>query len=192
MATALDDEKPPITLDEIYTRYRDDLVQLAWVVMPWMCHDDLEDYVHDFYIHESRRKRIGLWDGRCKLSSWLMTTMRWYHGNICKPWQADRPLYDMSRPWTAWCDSTSVQYDIPIQIREYQLRYPEHRETLEHLLSDKSLIALDKWRSQAHRRVEEMRHDMQADGGLLETGDGWHVDGRVVQDMLAAKRYGFG
>lgn len=181
----LNDLKPPVTIEQCM-EYRDEMLRMVWVISPWMSHEELEDFLHDFYIHEQRRGRIEKWDGRCSLGSWLMTTMRWYRSNINKSWQDDRPLYDQSRPWSSWCDSTSVSYDIPIQLREYQMMYPQHRETLEHLLSDKNLIELDKWRSRAFGMVKEMRHDLQASGRLLETGEYELTVGRgVVSDMLA-------
>lgn len=61
MAIALDDNRPPITIDEVYTHYRDDMLRLAWVIT-WEPNN--EDFVHDFYLHEKRRGRIAGWDGR--------------------------------------------------------------------------------------------------------------------------------
>lgn len=188
MAIALDDNRPPITIDEVYTHYRDDMLRLAWVIT-WEPNN--EDFVHDFYLHEKRRGRIAGWDGRCRLSSWIMTTMRWYKSNINQVWRQDRPLYDMSRPWSSWTDSTSMSYDWPLYQKELRASMDATSQTtFDWMLADKNQKTLSTWPSIANKMAGEVRHALQDAGGLLETGGLWDVDGRVVQDMLAQQRYG--
>lgn len=179
------DVKPPVSVDWLYSNHRPDLLALLkWAQL--VDEEDAEDFLHEFYLHERRRDRLSKWGGRCMLSSWILGTMRRYRNNIIHGWWESRPLYDYSRPWSAWTDSTSTLFDTPIQLNEYRELYPQHRETLEHLLSDKSIIELDKWRSRAHQKVEEMRHDLSDGGPMLGASEyQLSVDRTMVYDVLA-------
>lgn len=162
----LDDHRPPVTIDQVI-EYRDELLRLAWVITQ---EQDNEDFVHDFFLVEKRRNRIANWTGRELLSSWLLTTMRYYRANINKAWRNYRPLYDGSRPWSAWCDSTAV-IEWPVYRHELRSMMDSSSQTVfDSLLDDEKQKDLARFPSQACTLVQTVRDTLQPQG-LLWTGD---------------------
>jgi hypothetical protein len=156
---ALNDLKLPVTIEEVF-EYREELLRLAWVITHIV---NNEDFVHEFYLVEKRRNRLKDWNGKCKLSSWLLTTMRFYQSNINHHYQYDKPLYDWSRPWASWCgDKTS---DVSFVLSDFRSIYPKYEAQLDQLLLDRDQKELGKNRWDSHMIADRIRDRLQEVGG---------------------------
>jgi len=166
VALHLNDLEAPITLDQVM-ECRPEMLWLARGVLWDFVDRDPEDFLHDFYLVDRRRQRVAKWCGKCKLSSWVRYTMLYYRSNITKAWQAKRPTFDYLRPWATWTDSTTVEYDIPMIMQEYQTKLsPEGGLAFAHLSKDNHIRGLATLPSAATGRAQALRVELQSLGGL--------------------------
>jgi hypothetical protein len=160
VVNCLNDLTPPVTADMII-EHREELIKLAHVINPWLRHDDLEDFCHEYYIAEKRRNRLQLWAGKGQLTSWILTSMRYYRGNVFKKWEQNRVPWDGDQPWSAWCSDTTARVYWDIGRREFSERNPMLTPGLNWLLEDKNQAGLDKWPNLANLKANDIRYELR-------------------------------
>ena len=151
----------PLTIEGVMSHCRDSLISM--IIWRWnMDIMSAEDFLHEFYLAERRRRRFRLWSGSSSLFSWVLHTMELFHHNIMQGWRLE-PIPDGTREWDSWrgarADSTSMEFDWPITVFQLRDRLPpETVATMDHMLADKPQHELDPWKSVAHIKCERM-HD---------------------------------
>lgn len=127
---SLRDEKGPITCDEIFAKYRDELLALLrWDIcqggMFMLPYDNAEDYLHDFYIAFKRRDRLRKWNpDTCPLSMFMMRTWEWFRPNLLYTWRGtgkNREATPMSVTSVDWIDNCVT----PTHFTEWQCHGPD-------------------------------------------------------------------
>jgi hypothetical protein len=201
--TMLRDEKGPITCDEIFSRYRDDLLALLrWDIcqggMFMLSYDNAEDYLHDFYIAFKRRDRLRNWaPDRCPLSLYMMRSWEWMRGNLLCTWRGkgrDRQGTPVSVTSVDWIDHCAA----PQYYQDWQMHGPDttasdlawsfEKEELRNRMPDARYLAVfdgicqDKYQDEIAEELDEFPVTISNITSSIQglcSGKGWrYIDKR--------------